>query len=135
MQTLLRVLPLIQAERLKKLIGAAPMIDFFFADIETPPVEMLIGPKMEQHFSAAALRLTREALANLADFNDEPTMEKTLNDICDELKLKRGQLFTIVRNAVSGKSVTPPLFGTLIVLGRETTLARIDRAIARLQGG
>jgi glutamyl-tRNA synthetase len=135
MQTLLRVLPLIQAERLKKLAGAAPLIDFFFQEIETPPMDMLIGPKMEQHFSVAALRLTREALASLTDFNDEPTMEKTLNDICDELKLKRGQLFTIVRNAVSGKSVTPPLFGTMIVLGREVTLARIDKAIARLQGG
>lgn len=135
MQTLLRVLPLIQSERLKKLTGAAPLIDFFFHDIETPPAEMLIGPKMEQHFSAAALRLAREALANLADFNDEPTMEKTLNEVCEELKLTRGQLFTIIRNAVSGKSVTPPLFGSMIALGRDATLARIDRAIARLQGG
>ena len=131
---LMKTIPLIQ-ERLPKLTEATGFIDFFFKDIETPPVEMLIGPKMEQHFSVAALRLVREALTNLADFNDEPTMEKTLNDICDELKLKRGQLFTIVRNAVSGKNVTPPLFGTLIVLGKEATLTRIDRAIARLQGG
>ncbi|NJM41561.1 MAG: hypothetical protein HC853_12755 [Anaerolineae bacterium] len=62
-------------------------------------------------------------------------MEKTLNEVCEELKLTRGQLFTIIRNAVSGKSVTPPLFGSMIALGREVTLARIDRAIARLQGG
>jgi glutamyl-tRNA synthetase len=131
---LLLLIPLLK-ERVKKLTDAAQFVDFFFSEIDTPPVEMLIGPKMEQHFSAAALRQAREGLAAFANFDDETALEKTLNEICDELKLKRAQLFTIVRNAISGKAVTPPLFGMLRVMGRDVALARIDRAVARLQGG
>jgi glutamyl-tRNA synthetase len=48
--------------------------------------------------------------------------------LADELGLKAGQLFGIVRWAVTGQKVTPPLFGSLAVLGRECVLARLDVA-------
>ena len=73
-------------------------------------------------------------MAALSEFS-EPVIEKTLRDLGAELNLKPTQLFTVLRNAVSGKQVTPPLFGMLDALGRELTLARLDRAIARLQTG
>ena len=130
---LLRIVPLIQ-ERLPKLTDAAPLIDFLVNDIETPPAEMLIGPKMELHLSLHALRETRRMLAELPAFEEQP-IEQSLRALGTELQLKPNQLFAIIRNAISGKTVTPPLFGTLAVLGREVTLERIDRAIARLQGG
>jgi glutamyl/glutaminyl-tRNA synthetase len=44
-------------------------------------------------------------------------------------------LFSIVRNAVTGKSVTPPLFATLAILGRDTSVERLKRAEAQLQAG
>ena len=47
--------------------------------------------------------------------------------------IKPGDLFTILRVALSSKRVAPPLFGTIACLGRETTLARIDRALGILQ--
>ncbi|MBI3645776.1 MAG: glutamate--tRNA ligase, partial [Acidobacteriales bacterium] len=50
-----------------------------------------------------------------------------------ELGLKAGQMFQPVRVAVCGRKNAPPLFETLQVLGRETTLARIGRAIRKLQ--
>lgn len=130
---LLRLIPLIQ-ERLKKLTDAAPLIDFCFGDIETPPQDALIGPKMEQHLSLHALRESRRILAELPDFDDTPAMEQALRALCDDLALKPIQVFTILRNAVTGKQITPPLFGTMAVLGRDTTLLRLDRAIARLLG-
>ncbi len=128
-----RLIPLIQI-RLDRLTKAADLVDFFFNDIPTPPVEMLIGPKMEQHLSLAALRAARSELAALSEFS-EPVIEKTLRDLGAELNLKPTQLFTVLRNAVSGKQVTPPLFGMINALGRALTLERLDRAIARLQAG
>jgi glutamyl-tRNA synthetase len=47
--------------------------------------------------------------------------------------LKAGQMFQPIRVAVCGRKNAPPLFETLEVLGRETTLARIERAIQRIQ--
>lgn len=128
-----RIVPHIQ-ERTKKLTDAAPLVDFFFNDIQTPPAEMLIGPKMEQRLSLHALRETRRVVASVEPFEDAP-LERAMRALCEALGLKPTQLFTVARNAVTGKSVTPPLFATMAILGRETCLIRLDRAIARLQAG
>lgn len=55
-----------------------------------------------------------------------------MRQLCADLGLKPTQLFSLVRNAVSGKSVTPPLFATMAVLGRGTCLVRLERALDRL---
>jgi glutamyl-tRNA synthetase len=50
-----------------------------------------------------------------------------------ELGLKAGQMFEPVRVAVCGRKTAPPLFGTLEVLGRDVSLARIEQAIGKLK--
>jgi glutamyl-tRNA synthetase len=55
-----------------------------------------------------------------------------LRALAEELGLKAGQLFGIIRVAATGKAVSPPLFETLAVLGRARTLERVDRAIEAL---
>ena len=47
---------------------------------------------------------------------------------------KAGDLFMAIRVAVTGRTATPPLFDTLVALGYERTLHRIDRAIDALEG-
>jgi glutamyl-tRNA synthetase len=47
--------------------------------------------------------------------------------------LKAGQMFEPVRVAVCGRKTAPPLFGTLEVLGRDVSLARIELAIGKLK--
>jgi glutamyl-tRNA synthetase len=49
-----------------------------------------------------------------------------------ELKIKPGQMFQPIRVAACGRKEAPPLFETLVVLGRETCLKRIGRAIEML---
>ena len=56
-------------------------------------------------------------------------MEHAMRSLADELGLKAGQLFGIVRSATTGRKVAPPLFGLLVFLGRERVLARVDAAI------
>ena len=132
-ETLVRIVPHI-SERLKKLTEAAPLVDFFFADITTPAADMLIGPKMEKHLSLHALRETIKIVEAVEPF-DDATLDAALRTLGDELQLKPNQLFTIVRNAVTGKSVTPPLFATMAILGRAVCLERLTRAEAQLRLG
>ncbi len=48
---------------------------------------------------------------------------------------KAGDFFRPLRVAVTGKAVSPPLFGSMVLLGRDRTLARLDGALERLVAG
>jgi glutamyl-tRNA synthetase len=124
------VTPLIQ-ERIKTLQDAIELTDFFFEDGLTYEPQALIGKKMDANASWVALERTYETLAGLSAF-DEPTLETALRALADDLGLKAGQLFSVIRVSTTGKEVAPPLFGTLAVLGRERSLARIKLAVERL---
>jgi len=129
--TVRRLVPLIQ-ERLKKLSEVVEWVDFVFVDQLNYDPALLVGKKMTAEESLAALRKARETLAALPDFEEE-TLEKALRALVKELGLKAGQLFGILRGAVTGKKVAPPLFGTLSILGQERALKRIDQALEVLK--
>ena len=78
-----------------------------------------------------ALRRARGLLAVVKPFEPE-VMETPMRALAGELGLKAGQLFGIVRWAVTGQKVAPPLFGSLAIMGREQVLARLDAAEAAL---
>jgi glutamyl-tRNA synthetase len=70
----------------------------------------------------------------LAEVNfTHATLEPALREAAADLKLKPGQMFLPIRVAVCGRKTAPPLFETLEVLGRETTLKRIRQALASVQ--
>ena len=91
----------------------------------------LIGKKMDAADSLQALRRVVDVLEGVPSF-DEEALERPLRELTEQLGLKAGQLFGIVRVAITGKQVAPPLFGTLSILGRERTLARLRKAEAAL---
>ena len=62
-------------------------------------------------------------------------LEPPLRALAETRGWKVGDLFMAIRVAVTGRTATPPLFDTLVALGRERTLERLDRAIAALQEG
>jgi glutamyl-tRNA synthetase len=76
------------------------------------------------------LRRATEVLANV-EFKHDP-LDQSLRAAAQELGIKAGQMFQPIRVAVCGRKNAPPLFETLEVLGRETTLARIEQAISRI---
>lgn len=125
-----QIVPLIR-ERLKRLTDVTQWCDLFFVDFPPPEAQNLIGAKLDAAASLNALRRTIELLASLPDWTEQ-AMEEPLRHLADELGLKTGQLFGIIRMAATGKSVSPPLFGTLAVLGREKSLARLRAAEAQL---
>ncbi len=126
MDTAQRLVPLIQ-ERIKTLADAVGLVDFFFQKEINYEPQLLIGKKMEAADSLAALKNVQQVLGELSAF-DEEMLESTLRDLAEQMGLRAGQLFGIIRVAATGKAVAPPLFGTLSVLGKERVLNRINKA-------
>jgi glutamyl-tRNA synthetase len=127
---MLHVTPLIQ-ERIKLLRDVAAAADFFFLE-ELPPYDAaeLIPQKGDSAMARTALEAALRILA-AADFRHD-SLDAALRAGAQELKIKTGQMFQPIRVAVCGRKAAPPLFETLEVLGRETCLRRIERAIQML---
>ncbi|HZD55660.1 MAG TPA: glutamate--tRNA ligase [Anaerolineales bacterium] len=128
---LARITPIIQ-ERIATLEEAVEIAGFFFEEQVHPNPEELTGKKMEAAASAQAARLAYERLAALPEITAE-TAEQPLRDLADELGLKAGQLFGILRMAVTGQRVSPPLFESMAIVGKEKVLERIQNAIEMLE--
>jgi glutamyl-tRNA synthetase len=130
LEKLRQITPLIQ-ERMKLLRDVRSVADFFFAE-QLPPYDSaeLIPKKGDAAMAKAVLVKAREVLSS-AEFSHEG-LESALRAASVSLGIKAGQMFEPVRVAVCGRKTAPPLFGTLEVLGRETSVARIAQAIEKL---
>ena len=130
-QTMLKVTPLIQ-ERLTKLSEAPDKVDFFFVD-ELPDYSSaeLIPKKGDATLALTVLQRANQTL-QAVDFTHD-ALDAALRADAEELGVKAGKMFQPIRVAVCGRMVAPPLFETLEVLGRETSLKRVKQAIGKLQ--
>jgi glutamyl-tRNA synthetase len=128
---LLRVTPLLQP-RLKTLNDVVDWASFLFREpFVAPPPETSVQKKMDAAGTKAALEAAAETLAALPDFAAS-VQEPAMRQLARRLGLKAGQLFGAVRMAVTGQAVSPPLFETMEIIGRETCLARVKAAAASL---
>jgi glutamyl-tRNA synthetase len=128
----LAVAPLIR-ERIKLLKDAVGAADFFFVDELAPydPAELIPAKGGDAAMARRALETTLEVLAVTAF--DHDSLNQALRGVATQLGLKAGQAFQPIRVAVCGRKNAPPLFETLVVLGREVCLKRIQLAVERLQ--
>ncbi len=135
-EKVLAVTPLIR-ERIKLLRDAVAAADFFFLDRLAPydPAELIPLKKGESTGDASlARRVLETALEVLGTTNfDHDSLDKALREAAASLGLKAGPMFQPIRVAVCGRKNAPPLFETLIVLGREVCLERIREAERNLQ--
>jgi len=128
---MLKITPLIR-ERIKLLRDVLTVADFFFvADLPPYDPAELVPQKGDAAMARKVLEKSREVLRT-ADFEPH-SLEHALRAAAQELGIKAGQMFQPIRVAVCGRKNAPPLFETLAVLGHDTTLRRIDRAIAEIQ--
>ena len=125
-----RIASLIQ-ERTKKLTEVPALTAFFFKEELTYDPSLLIAKNMDQKSTLKALEVSLDKLKQLDTF-DEASLETLLRPLAEELGLKAGQLFSVLRTAVTGELATPPLFQTMVVLGRERCLKRIAAALEKL---
>jgi glutamyl-tRNA synthetase len=114
------------------LLSEAPgMLGFLFADEVAVEPEALaaLGPD-----AASALVAAHDALAGVADWTASAIEAALRGALVDGLGLKPKLAFTPVRTAVTGRRVSPPLFESLELLGRERSLARVAALRDRLPG-
>jgi glutamyl-tRNA synthetase len=126
------VTPLIR-ERIKLLRDAVSAADFFFVSELAPydPAELIPAKGGD---AAMALRVLQTALQILATTAfDHDSLDSDLRSAAASLGLKAGPMFQPIRVAVCGRKNAPPLFETLIILGRDVCLARIRQAEAKLE--
>ncbi len=125
---LVRAAPLVQ-ERMQ-LLGEAPgLLGFLFTpddQIEFEP-DALPGPEGSEALAVADRALT--ALSNWTATAIEAALRGAL---VDELGLKPRLAFGPIRTAISGRRVSPPLFASMELLGKDSSLARIRRLAERL---
>jgi glutamyl-tRNA synthetase len=119
-----RAAPLVQ-EKIAKLSDFPSFAGFLFHDVEPDPAELDGGGPM--------LAAAEQALASLEPF-EAATIEPALRAAADGLGLKPRQAFQPIRVAVTGSRVSPGLFESIELLGRETTLKRLRAAASSPAG-
>ena len=128
---LLKVIPLIR-ERLVTLDDCLPFAAWFFRETVEPNPAELIGKNLTAIQSAEIARKSYEILAALPEITPEMA-EPPMRKLVEESGLSAGQVFGILRVAVTGQTVSPPLFESMEIVGKEKVLARIQKAIGILE--
>ena len=118
-QLVRRAAPLVQ-EKIQRFEEFPGFAGFLFHDVEPDPADLDGG--------APVVAAAREALAGLEPFTAE-AIEAALRAVLEQLGLKPRQGFQPIRVAVTGSRVSPGLFESIELLGRETTLRRLDAAV------
>jgi glutamyl-tRNA synthetase len=135
-EKILAVTPLIR-ERIKLLRDAVSAADFFFLPQLAPydPAELIPSKGGDAAMALRVLQHAQQVLATTAfDQNwNHDSLDQALRAAALQLGLKAGQAFQPIRVAVCGRKNAPPLFETMVVLGRDVCLARIRQAEASLQ--
>jgi glutamyl-tRNA synthetase len=126
----LKIMPLVQ-ERTKRLTELPALTGFFFVEELDYDPSLLIAKNMGKENTLKVLEVSSQGIKQMAEF-DEGALEALLRPLAGELGLKAGQLFSVLRTAVTGETATPPLFQTMVVLGKERCLKRIDIARQKL---
>ncbi len=126
---ILRMAPLIQ-ERARTLSEVPQLSDFFFIDKLEYNAGLLLG-KINKEEAIRSLRVSTDKMNDLKNW-DAASLEVVFRPLADELKLKTGVFFGLLRVAVTGRTAAPPLFQTMEVLGKERCLKRLKIALAKL---
>ena len=128
-----RIAPLVQ-ERVKRLDQARDMMAFFYLpDGVEPDEDLLLGKAFANDRSRAATVLA-EALDKAESVREwqKEHLEPAFRGLAEALGLKAGDLFMLLRVAITGRTVAPPLFETMELVGRERCLTRLRQALHRL---
>jgi glutamyl-tRNA synthetase len=115
-------------EKAQTLEEVWPLVRFLFED---PVDDPKAWSKVMKNGSGDLLEATLEALRETDPFEPDP-IEESLRSIIDRFEVKPGKLYQPIRVAITGTSVSPGIFESLSVLGREQALKRLETAIERL---
>ncbi|MBV9818724.1 MAG: glutamate--tRNA ligase [Solirubrobacterales bacterium] len=125
-RTGLRDAAAISAEKIQTLADFWPLVSFLFdGPVEDPAA---FAKTIGSDGGAENLAAARDALAGVQPF-EPAAIEEALRGVVQARGVKAGKVFQPVRVAIAGQTVSPGIFESVALLGRDEALARIDRAL------
>jgi glutamyl-tRNA synthetase len=132
-EELTAILPIVR-ERLPTLGAIVDLVGFLFSDRITVDPSSLVPKRGDAETSRRALEAVRDVVAGLGVVSFEADeLEPPIRALAEAEGWKAGDLFMAIRVAVTGQTAAPPLFDTLVALGRDRVLARLDAAVSALE--
>lgn len=131
LEKLYRAIPIIQP-RLVTLEDVIPVAGFLFKEQVIPEPSLLVGEKLTPAESAKIAHEVYQIFGAIPEISKD-LAEPPLRNLVEQSGLKAGQVFGIVRAAVTGQKDSPPLFESMAILGKEKVLERLCTAIEILE--
>ncbi|GAA4726263.1 glutamate--tRNA ligase [Nocardioides endophyticus] len=127
-QLLEQAMPLV-AERINKLTEAVDMLGFLFVDEASFAVDEADAEKLLNDDGRAVVARARGKLEGLHEWSTAAIQDALQAELVDAMGLKPRNAFGPVRVAVTGRRISPPLFESMELLGRERSLGRLQSAL------
>jgi glutamyl-tRNA synthetase len=127
-QLLEQAMPLV-AERINKLTEAVEMLDFLFVEETAFTVDPADAEKLLNDDGRAVVTRALAALEALGEWSTAAIQDALQVELVDGMGLKPRNAFGPVRVAVTGRRISPPLFESMELLGRERSLGRLQSAL------
>ena len=108
-----------------------PLVAFLFTEPDIEDVDEKVWRKVMKPGAGSLLRKAATVIADAEPF-DAATLEAGLRELIDAEGVSANRVLQPVRVAITGTNVSPGIFESLVALGRERSIARLDRAIGRL---
>jgi len=120
----------ISEEKIQTLADFWPLVGFLFDGPTDDPAAF--QKVIASNGGVECLKAAREALAGAEPFTVE-NVEAALREVVERRGVKSGKVFQPVRVAIAGTTVSPGIFESVVLLGKDETLARIDTALEHAQ--
>ena len=124
----MKVMPLVK-ERLHLLSEITEMVRFLFEEPAVPQAEEIIPKKLDAETTKKVLQKAIEVMPKIAGLDDHAGGE-VFRAEADAMGIKMGDFMMPVRMTVTGSRISPPLVGSIQILGIEKAIKRIEKAIA-----
>lgn len=105
------------------------MVHFLFTEPAVPPKENIIPKKLDEAKTKEVLEKAKTYVAEIFGMEHEAA-EALAKKYAEELGIKLGDFMMPVRMAVTGSRVSPPLIGSIWILGKERAVARVEKTLA-----
>ena len=130
-EVLFQVAGIIQ-NRTKKLNEVVEMAGFFFQDEVNLAMDRVITAKLKKSLALTAAQGILSIFHSLPEITQE-NAETPLRKLAEDLGIKAGQVFGLLREILTGQKVSPPIFDIIPILGREKVLTRLEEAVESIQ--
>ncbi len=125
---ILKIIPLVK-DRMKKLSEWSELTKYFFEKPDVKKVSEVHSALNLKIDVKSLLKRVLEFLESSDNWQSSDVWQTGLRKIADELKIKHSDIFMILRVCIWGDRITPPLYETMMVLGKEESLKRIEKVI------